>query len=798
MCRQGCTDQAKERSGMDTRKAIPSMFHRRLALLAIVFALLMVLLGGQMIRLSVIEGSEHRAAAESKLDHREYLPTYRGQILDRDGRVLALDRASDDLAVEYSVITGTWARSQAYVAARTDVGKAKWSSLGPERREELIAERMPAFRQRIEELYQAVCSIGGISRDDLQRTIDDIKASVQSSAAATWERQRQDEMQRFGISEEEFKARPIAAQTDAHIVLHRLSDAQTFEFRRLSQQFPGMIEVQASRRREYPWLTANVPLNRNSLPREIRRDEVQVITVAGVADHILGSVRDQVWAQDMERRPFNLKDGSVDLGGYLPGDSVGSRGIEAVFEDTLRGLRGAVHQRIDTGEKVRVDATPGRDVHLTLDIELQARIQAILSHEFGLTVVHNWQHNQVPLGTPLNSAAVVLEVETGEILAMVSMPTMAMGAAMSTDAERLATSPQVNRASDGIYPPGSILKPLTLAAAVMEGVHNLDTRIQCTGFYFETMKTRARCWIYRPVYGMQTHEALLADEALARSCNIFFYTLADHLGVHRLRKWLDNFGLAHVLDIGLTLRGKDGKVLWSDESAGQLPTDEEIGAWKDRGDTKFNETVMGIGQGPITWTPLQAANAYATLARGGVIRDATLIIDDPRGTRPKRRDDLNLNPRLVATAIEGLRQSVEENYGTGHHIKIEGEENPEVILNSDSVTTWAKTGTATAPPLRTVDLNNDGEINGKDGPGIKDLDHSWFVGLVGPRHGKPLYAIAVIVEYGGSGGRTAGPIANQIIRALQTEGYLPGDPDSPASGQGAPARQEPEDDGGDD
>src|SRR6185503_2614391 len=121
------------------------------------------------------------------------------------------------------------------------------------------------------------------------------------------------------------------------------------------------------------------------------------------------------------------------------------------------------------GEKVRVDATPGRDVHLTLDIELQARIQAILSHEFGLTVVHNWQHNQVPLGTPLNSAAVVLEVETGEILAMVSMPTMTMGAAMSTDAERLATGPQVNRASDGIYPPGSILKPLTLAAAVMEG-----------------------------------------------------------------------------------------------------------------------------------------------------------------------------------------------------------------------------------------------------------------------------------------------------------------------------------------
>ena len=773
------------------------MFHRRLVFLAAACALLMALLGTQMIRLSVFEGSRHRAVAESKLDHREYLPTYRAQIVDRNGRVLALDRASDDLAIEYDVMTGVWARSQAYAAARKDVGRSKWSSLGPQKREELIAERLPEFRQRIDDLYQAICRIGGISREHLQQKLDEIKATVQASAAATWERQRLEEMERFGISEGEFKPKPIAAQTDAHIVLPRLLDEQAFEFRRLAQQCPGMIEVKASRRREYPYLTADVPLNRNSLPREIRRNELQVIRVSGVADHILGSMRDQVWAQDVARRPFELKDGSVDLGGYRPGDSVGARGIEAVFEDSLRGMRGVVRQRIDTGERVRVDAMPGRDIQLTLDIALQARIQAILSHEFGLTVVHRWQHNQLPLGTPLNAAAVVMEVETGEIMALVSMPTIAMGEGMS-DAERLATQPIVNRASEAIYPPGSILKPLTLAAAVMEGEHNLDTRIKCTGKYFESLDVAARCWIYRPVYGMMTHEALLADEALARSCNIFFYTLADRLGVLRFRTWLRRFGLAQTLDIGLTLQGADGKVIWTGEAGGQLPTDAEINQSKAKGQLTYDETVMGIGQGPITWTPLHAANAFATLARGGVIRDATLIANDPRGTRPPRRDDLQLPPRLVATAIEGLRQSVEETYGTGHHIKIDGEDASEVILNSTMVTTWAKTGTAQAPPWRTEDLNHDAKINGDDGPGITDLDHSWFVGLVGPKRGNPMYAIAVIVEYGGSGGRTAGPIANQIIRALQTEGYLPGDPDAPAPAVGAAPAAEPEDDGGHD
>ena len=117
--------------------------------------------------------------------------------------------------------------------------------------------------------------------------------------------------------------------------------------------------------------------------------------------------------------------------------------------------------------------------------------------------------------------------------------------------------------------------------------------------------------------------------------------------------------------------------------------------------------------------------------------------------------------------MEGLRRAVSEG-GTGHHITYSPGDR-ENIFNAEGVTIWGKTGTAQAPDL---DLDGDGNIQDSE----KGFDHAWFVGLVGPDDTKrPMFALAVIVEYGGSGGRVAGPIANQIIHALQDEGYLPGE-----------------------
>jgi cell division protein FtsI/penicillin-binding protein 2 len=763
------------------------MFHRRLLLLASLVACIMALLGAQLMRLSVVEASDRRAAAEARLDIRTYLPTRRGEIRDRRNRTLAQDRASDDLALRYSVITGSWATERAWTQAKRET--PGWAALGPEERMRIVERLRPLHEDRIARVLAVLRSATGLSAAELQRRFDLIKQDVHQMAAHVWEEQRLAEQIRFGGDEaaQAFSPRPIREQLQAHVILPRVPAEVAFELRKLELDHPDLVEVQDSQRREYPWQEAEVLLDRTRLPRPARSAEPLRIRVSGVADHILGQVRDQVFREDLERRPFRDPVTKViDLGGYrAEGDAVGARGIELVFEDHLRGRRGMIVERLDTGSTARTEHAPGRDVQLTLDIQLQARVQAILSPEFGLTGVQQWHagwHDDgtprttgLPLGTPLNSAAVVIEVETGHILAMVSMPTLAMGQALSTglsDQELARLAPSINRPVEAIYPPGSIIKPLVLSAAIMERVYGLDGTITCTGHFFPEHTDRARCWLYRPP-AFSTHGEVGVEEAIARSCNIFFYTLADRLGMKRLSEWYRRFGLGEPLDVGLLHSAGDaaGRPIRLGESGGRVPDDGDMAALRARGELHFASIIMGIGQGPVAWTPVQAANAYATLARAGRVLDATLIVDDtvrPGGPRTAR-PDLRLDPAVVARALEGLRRSVMEDYGTGHHIRY-ADRSTEPIINAPGVTVWAKTGTAQAPPIRSAPGADDG-----DGDSAM-LDHAWFVGLVGPgarARAEPQYAIAVIVEYGGSGGRTAGPVANQIILALQDEGYLP-------------------------
>ena len=145
-------------------------------------------------------------------------------------------------------------------------------------------------------------------------------------------------------------------------------------FRKLQEKLSDMFEVQDSQRRDYPWINAEVIMSRASLPKQLRSNEPVAVRVRGVADHILGTMRDDVWAEDTDRRPFrNKTTGEIDLGWYEPGDSVGARGLEKVFEDTLRGLRGEIRERGDSGKQIKTEAVPGKDLQVTIDVALQAR-----------------------------------------------------------------------------------------------------------------------------------------------------------------------------------------------------------------------------------------------------------------------------------------------------------------------------------------------------------------------------------------------------------------------------------------
>jgi len=765
---------------MNPRKLIPSMFHRRLVLLLSCSGAVVLVLFGQLYRLSVVEGAARRADAESKLDHRSFLPTHRGRIVDRHGRILARDRASYDIAVNYDVITGAWPRQQAAAQARREIGRSRWNTLSPEQRQQAIDVRLPHWESQTQRIWDALMEYGEIEEEEVIRRRDSIRAEVQSLTAVVWDRQRINWIHRFGTEAQDeddagFRPRPIREQRQPHVLLPDVDDETAFYFRRLAMELDGeILHVQDARTREQPWMTIDVALDRSGLPKPLRSTVPATIRVEGVADHILGSVRDEVWAEDINRRPFvHPETGEIDLGGYRVGDIVGSRGLELAFEKRLRGMRGMVVERRDTGEQQRIEPRVGDNLDLTLDIMLQARVQAILSHDFGLTRVQKWHNNdRLPEGRPLNASAVVLDVETGDILAMVSMPTMAMGRRMS-DSRRRVDHPWVNRPVEAIYPPGSIIKPFVLTAAVEEGLHHLNQPIHCQGHYYDNRKDVARCWIYRERYGYRSHGDLQAEEAIARSCNVYFYTLAGRLGMDRLARWYRRFGLGSPLDVGLLHETRDasGELRRVGEVGGIVPDEDAIAELRRRGELSFASIILGIGQGPIAWTPIQAANAYATIARGGIVRDATLVRDEQR-LRPRHsREHLPISPAVVEAALEGLRQSVEERHGTGYQIRYDYDDSrtPDPIMNVEGVTVWAKTGTAQAPPLP-VDSTGDGETDSV----LTGLSHAWFVGLVGPeRSQRPTHAIAVMVEYGGSGGRVAGPIANEIVRVLRDEGYLP-------------------------
>ncbi|MCH2133750.1 MAG: hypothetical protein MK116_08365 [Phycisphaerales bacterium] len=747
-----------------TRRRKPTMFQRRLIVLLVIGVAACALMGIQLVRLAVVEGGEHRAEAEGRLVQHEWIPTWRGTIFDRHGRPLARDEPGYEVAVAWEAITGSWASRMALREARREVGTARWNALSPEVREELVAARLPQWTAVLDDLWTLVAETRVEEDFDIDRELDQQRARIQRMAAVIWERQRQRHEARYGEGDD-FQARPIAEQRQQHVVVPHVEDYRVVPLQRFAEQWPDLVQVRYARHREYPNRSLEVPIDLGTMPRLLRTDRTRNITVEDVGDHVLGGVRYDVWAEDVERRPFrDAQTGEIDRGGYRSTDRVGASGIERGWEDQLRGGVGVVQTSRRTGEVTREPPVPGNDVMLTIDAMLQARVEAILDWASGLTIVQPWHGNTLlPIGTRLAAAVVVLDIATGEILAMASMP---KGDEDLTELARQELSPWINRAVSATYPPGSIVKPLVLAAAIMEGLAAPETTIECTGHHFPDRDDVARCWIYRPRYGMAVHGPLEAREALARSCNCYFYELGSRLGIDRLSRWMSWFGIGSPIATGL---GGPGDAM-ADNASGNLPDAEAREALRRRGESTFESVMMGIGQGRLTWTPLHAADAFATLARGGR-RLVPTIVRGHRGPVPDGLDaaEFHVAPHVVDAALEGLRLGVTEPWGTGSRIKY-GSGDYEPIFTVPGVTVMGKTGTAQAPPWPR-DVDGDGVL--APGEQTRGLEHAWFVGLVGDDD-VPKYAISVLVEYGGSGGRVAGPIANQVIQALRDEGYLDG------------------------
>lgn len=777
------------------------MFQRRLWLLIIAAMAVCAVMLAQITRLSLVQGASMRIESENALSQWKLIPTIRGRILDTKGRVLAEDRPSDDIAVNYRVITGEWAYLMAKRAARAS-NVARFIEMSYEEREKLIASYQPAFDAQVESLWKTLCEMGRINRAELERRKAMVKERVQQISShlmlARWsaEQRRREQLKKnesgrvqawlpdwltertmeLADADQSDQFEEIREEQAGHPLLQNVDNVAVIRAKRLvaaaeSAKLPNVwsqVSVISSKVRAYPLETVkNLEIDRSSLPTPLASSRPSNVTVEGLGLHVLGILRD-VWKEDVQARPFNAEQNdSANLGGYLAGDLIGAWGVERSQEAVLRGARGRQMRYLDTQKQEILEPVPGRDITLTLDIALQARVQAIMEPSFGLMKVQPWQSKdpeaseeqpmKPSLGEALNGAAVVLDVSNGDVLAMVSTPGISLRQLRENPDSvwnDQRNSPFTNRAIARGFQPGSTVKALVLNAAVTDKRLSPGEEIVCTGHYYEQDTQHFRCWIYK-AYGGRTHGPLTAPQAIMRSCNIFFNTLGDRLGADRLVWWYGQFGLGSPTNCGL-----------HEEISGSLPKYTPSSRVGQPAIGTSDAINMSIGQGPMLWTPMQAANAYATVARGGVVMTPRVVKNE---LTTASATNLHLSPKGLSLTLEGLFSAVNERDGTANHLSLL---NGELIFKDlPNLKIYGKSGTAAAAALR-IDSDRDGRITSRDQI-VRQGDHAWcIVMLQRPGDALPRYIVAVVVEYGGSGGAVAGPVVSQIIHAMRQEGYL--------------------------
>jgi penicillin-binding protein 2 len=769
------------------------MFQRRLMMLAVAMGVVLVVLALASARLTL--GTTHRerlARADDALERERLIPTRRGRVLDRHGRVLAEDTPGWAVSVDYAVISGDWPYAMALREAQ-DRDRRRWAELDRFEREAAVGELQGKYDMQVDQLWQTLAEVGGVDRAVLDERLASVVERVTEIATSHADRRRARlaELSEAPVSWSD-AVQPVMEETWSHEVIEGLDEEQ----RAVVQAFLaeaerhaiesaagesvagaasplavwGEVSLTRPSVRVRPFETLTVRMDRSGWPSEVRTEQPADVMVEGVGVHWVGTMR-SVWAEDIEGRPLRRRssDGrwTTDYGGYRTGDTIGAFGVERSAEDRLRGTRGKERVRLDTGERV-VEPPPvaGRDVTLSLDIQLQAHMRAMLTggrradaagsgdDEWvaGLMRVQGWhrpwssdEERQAAVGEPLNGCVVVMDVASGDLLAAVSVPGMPMR--LIREAPRLVfdnhlDAPYRNRAIRQAYEPGSTIKPLVAAAALADGRVGPYEKLDLSrGYLWEGKPTKYRDWIFKRT--MTTFGSQDVEFSLGRSSNVFFGVLAQRMGRDRLIAWYRAFGLG--APTGVAMQGERAGALFAPD-----------GGWE----------YLAIGESGVEWTPVQAAAAYAALARGGTYVAPRIM----QHLTPVEPHDLGLTATAVERTLAGMRMSANDDLGTTHHLSLL---NREPIFDVEGVEVLAKSGTAEAAPLREVlEYDADG-FPVRWGNAVREGDHAWVIAMARPTGAeRPTHVVAVVVEYAGSGGQVAGPIANQAIALLKQEGYL--------------------------
>tara|TARA_B100001964_G_scaffold106258_1_gene118742 strand:+ start:5585 stop:7447 length:1863 start_codon:yes stop_codon:yes gene_type:complete len=489
---------------------------------------------------------------------------------------------------------------------------------------------------------------------------------------------------------------------------------------RQSRSFKNVLIKRDVGRKE----VAYVEENKMQLPGiHIKVEPLRSYVYNDLAAHILGYLGEV--SKEKLKTPAYSK--------YKLGDMMGKNGLENIYEFNLKGEKGFKEIEVDvSGRELKTlrkfPPESGDSLVLTLDVRVQKKLE-------------EWV-NELSKENPVEGSVVVMKVQTGEIIAMVSKPSFdpnlfAAGISRKKWNSLLLDSkhPLQNRAIDGQYPPASTYKLVTAYAALAEHLIEPESTIFCPG-HFRLGRGRYRCW------KKSGHGAVNLHDALVQSCDVYFYTLGHRLGVDNLAKYAKKLGLG--ARTGVMLKG---------EKPGLIPSTQ----WKKKAKNKAwlpGETISAsIGQGYNLVTPLQSASVVSTVANGGLLLRPYLVkrIEDSEGKVvkeffPEIVRNVEFDPEILSYLKEGLRGVVNEPRGTGSRARMK------------NIVVSGKTGTAQVVRRKDAD-----ETDPDSETPYLFRDHAWFVAFA--PYEKPEVAVAVIIEHGGHGGATAAPIARKVLES---------------------------------
>ena len=502
-------------------------------------------------------------------------------------------------------------------------------------------------------------------------------------------------------------------------------------------------------------------LVREDVPRDIvaelkqHTDELAGVDVVGVpvrfypykelGAHMLGYVSEIDPETLTKYRPKGYEDLSRDDQlrinplGYEGRDIVGATGVERSWEAYLRGQRGWEKRVVDARGRYRsgpeaerlvdapgrLDPIAGRDLRLSVDIDLEQAIdRAMRPHAAG--------------------AAVAVDVRTGRLLALYSKPAFdpndlsgGEGHARVREAfNRLYADPlrpMLDKTMSGAFMPGSTMKPFSAMAALEDRLIDPEHVEKCEGFVTFGHRMFRCSHVHGPVH---------LREAIARSCNVYFFHVAETVGMDRIARVAQEFGLGQKTGLGI-----------NPEAAGRIPTRSWY-SLRYRGQFRIGFTMnMAIGQGDVTVTPLQLALAYSALANGGTLYQPQIVraVETSDGAvvqefPPRIRSQVKLGSENLQRVTDALYDVVNDPLGTAY-----GARDP-------SLDVAGKTGTAQTGYIAKKD--EDARLGW-----FLSQNHAWFASFAPAR--SPEIAVVVLVEHGGSGPEIAVPVAMQIIHEYE-------------------------------